>query len=557
LKHIIFRWLVGLIAVFTVHSAGAQVNSATVTLQILDSKKTVEVRAEGVNCSGNDWSFLRDSASCYPIIFSVSNPLDREIRVNIVCSMEGTYSRRSDPKLITYESQITVSPRSTASRLRGLPLAMKPVFSGSTIHKGRVRGDTISFEATLDGIRTRRDYTGRLDLNCKNFWGGRSYDWAEANQESEGIRSLVICPISIANQSEIQSLKRIFNVQQNWSPEILPQSSRPLSALQRLILFGVNPEDLSKGQREALESAVFGGLDVYLIGAPDGSGLGWSSYLSNTDGTSQPRIGKSGSGRWIGYDSAEELDGVLPLKSSAASTASRRNLAALGVNFLDRELRPGDPSDLTLFLMAFYVLVLIPGIFFSLKKKKKSIALLWLIPGLFAGSVVVVTIVGVGQYGVLKKKGQVAGVIQAESDGETYAIQLIEGMFDPTGSEWERSLAANEELILDFRGVSNYREISLTENTDGTLLDVRRTYPRSMNYRIRSMLLDEPLKLGKAEFLWPRDVPRLPLIPHVHGSVERPKFAVNDKLGSIADVEVLDRFGIEAEVPFIGLGVNR
>lgn len=539
--------------IFSCAIAEAQVNSTSFSLQLPKIRKTIEVRVEGINGSGNDWSILRDSVSCYPVIFSISNPLNREISIQMSCVEVEPYKRHNNSRRsVSYQTQLRIPAKSTLTRLAGIPITVKPVFSGNQI-RGNSGADHFWISAAISENGETISGSSRLEYNCRNLYGGGNYSWSEVIENSEGVRTLAISPGEVAGKAEISALRDQFEIMQTWPVETLPQTSRPLSALQRLVLFGVNPEDLSKGQREAVEHAASRGLDVYLIGAADGTGTNWTSSWSNSSEELQPRVKKQGLGTWIAYERVADITTIYPPNQKVGSFAGRRNLGNLGVHYLDQHLRPGDPSDLTLLLMSGYVLLLIPGVFFTLKKKKKSVALLWLIPSIFVGSVVAVTVIGIFQFGVVEETLAVGGLIQTSSDGEIRALQVIEGKFDPNGSEWKRTLKSNEDLILDYESIQNFRSVTLIDNPDGTMQDIRQSYPRSLNFRIRSIPLEQPLQLAKPQYIWPENINRL---PNNVGNDQNPQGAnpaVNPKIGALIDVELLDRFGIDPDIRFIGL----
>ena len=549
-RYIIFCLLISGITI--PGKSDGQVNNTSFDLRVPESRNTIEIRAEGINCSSNDWNILRDSLTCYPLIVSLSNPLNREATIDLSFS-EVTYRNRRWSGNVSFQTAINVPAKSTTSRLIGIPLSMIPVFKARGRNEGRLNSERLAINAvTSIGGREIQGGTS-LDFNIPNYWGGSSYNWDKVVNNAEGVRTLVVSPVNFAAKKEMRELKDKFKVIKSWSVEILPQTSRPLAALQRLVLFGVDPKDLSKGQRDAIDHAVSGGLDVYLISASSGEGADWTREWSEASQGVVPRVEKQGFGTWVAYSAGDEVSTIYPPDQMTTRYASRRNLAKLGVSYLDKVLRPGDPSDLTLFLMAGYVLLLIPGVFFTLKKRKKSNALLWLIPAFFVGSVVLVTMIGFFHYGVMEKTSVIAGVVQASGGDQTRGLQLIEGRFDPHGSKWERTLAANEDLILDLNVIQSFASIRLIENPDGTMNEICATYPRSLNFRVRSLPIDQEIQLAKPELVWPANSLRLPIRSLSVAPFEPSDYAVNNRIADITDIEVLDRFGIEPGLQFIGL----
>lgn len=546
-----FFWLLIFVCVLPGKS-DAQVNNISFDLRIPETQNAIEVRAEGINCSSNDWNVLRDSLTCYPLIVSLSNPLNREATIELSFS-EVAYRSGGWSGSVSFETAINVPAKSTASRLIGIPLSMVPVFKAQGRHEGRMNSERLVISAKSSSNGREINGKGFLDFNIPNYWGGSSYTWDRVTKEAEGVRTLIVSPVNFAAKKEMRELKDQFKVFQSWSVEILPQTSRPLAALQRLVLFGVDPKDLTKGQRDAIDHAVSGGLDVYLISTSSGEGADWIREWSDSSQGLVPRVERQGFGSWIAYNPGEEISAIYPPDQITTRYASRRNLAKLGVTYLDKQLRPGDPSDLTLFLMAGYVLLLVPGVFFSLKKRKKSNALLWLIPAIFVGSVVLVTMIGFFHYGVMEKTGVIAGVVQASGGDQTRGLQLIEGRFDPHGSKWERTLAANEDLILDLNVIQGFASIRLIENADGTMNEICETYPRSLNFRVRCLPVNQEIQLAKPEMVWPANSLRLPVHSHSAAPFGPSDVAVNNRIADITDIEVLDRFGIEPELQFIGL----
>ncbi|MGB1072009.1 MAG: hypothetical protein ACPG1Z_10105, partial [Planctomycetota bacterium] len=249
---------------------------------------------------------------------------------------------------MSFQTAINVPAKSTTSRLIGIPLSMIPVFKARGRNEGRLNSERLAINA-LTSIGGREIKGGAsLDFNIPNFWGGSSYNWDKAVNNAEGVRTLVVSPVNFAAKKEMRELKDKFKVIKSWSVEILPQTSRPLAALQRLVLFGVDPKDLSKGQRDAIDHAVSGGLDVYLISASSGEGADWTREWPEASQGLVPRVEKQGFGTWVAYSAGDEVSTIYPPDQMTTRYASRRNLAKLGVSYLDKVLRPGDPSDLTL-----------------------------------------------------------------------------------------------------------------------------------------------------------------------------------------------------------------
>lgn len=546
-----FFWLL----IFGITLSGkseAQVNNVSFDLRIPEARNAIEVRAEGINCSSNDWNVLRDSLTCYPLMVSLSNPLSREATIELSFT-EVTYRSGGWSGSVNFEITINVPAESTTSRLVGIPLSMIPVFKARGRHEGRLNSERLAISAKSSSNGREIKGQGFLDYNIPNYWGGISFNWDKVTKEAEGVRTLVVSPVNFAAKNEMRELKEKFKVIKSWSVETLPQTSRPLAALQRLVLFGVDPKDLSKGQRAAIDHAVSGGLDVYLISAPSGEGAGWTREWSDSSQGLVPRVERQGFGSWIAYNPGEEISTIYPADQISTRYASRRNLTKLGVAYLDKQFRPEDPSDLTLFLMAGYVLLLIPGVFFTLKKRKKSNALLWLIPAIFVGSVVLVTMIGFLHYGVMEKNSVIAGVVQTSGDDQTRGLQLIEARFDPHGSKWERTLAANEDLILDLNVIQSFASIRVIENADGTMNEICETYPRSLNFRVRCLPVNHEIQLAKPELVWPAYSLRLPVHSHSNDPLGPNDYAVNNRIADVTDIEVLDRFGIDPDLQFIGL----
>ena len=224
-------------------NSDAQVNNISFDLRIPETRNAIEVRAEGINCSSNDWNVLRDSLTCYPLMVSLSNPLNREATIELSFS-EVTYRSGEWSGVVSFETAINVPAKSTASRLVGIPLSMIPVFKARERHEGRLNSErlVINAKSSING----REINGKgfLDFNIPNYWGGSSYNWDRVTKEAVGVRTLIVSPVNFAAKKEMRELKDQFKVIKSWAVEALPQTSRPLAALQRLVLFGVDPKDV-------------------------------------------------------------------------------------------------------------------------------------------------------------------------------------------------------------------------------------------------------------------------------------------------------------------------
>lgn len=537
----------------------SQVNTSVISLRVPGSEKTVEIRVRGTN-SGNDLNLLRDSTLCYPMIFTISNPLDREIQLEVIGHENKILSRMNSVNssdLIRYEFQFSVPARQTISRLTGFPLAIKPAFPQLSQKKGQIRSDGLHFTAKILGLQgVRSNGRAYFDFDFPNLYVGNGYRWSDLSEEEtlKNHRSLLICSASVSEQKDIKELKDFFSLTESWSLETLPSSVRPLSALHQLILYGVEPDDLAKSQRDSIVNAVQRGLRLYLIAGSNGSGLNWNQQFPRVVEMESSESQQVGLGEVFSWSNISELNG-LKLERQDGSQAGPRNLADLGVRYLDKKMRPADSKDLTLILLGIYVLILIPVTFGTLKKRGNLKSLLWLVPLTFACSTIVVTLLGVGHFGVIKKVENIGGVIQDSTLGLTKSLQVIESVFDPRGGFWSRTLSADEDLLIDYESTKNYRSIRYVENEDGSLEEILETYPRSLNFRIRSIPLNEPRALLKAALLLPKHMSSIHRHGQfdLHGQREEGSSSLNAKISEIADSEILDRFGIDPELPFIGL----
>jgi len=333
-------------------SAEAQANKANLGLKIED--KFVAINVQSLNQTGNDWNLLRDSSICFPVIISLTNPLAKEVQVRLEFSDYSRIQSQRGMKSFQYNCTFTIPPKQTISRLRGIPLVIRQIAPGSK-ERGRIRTDGFMIRAQL--IEGTSFVTKSLQLDCPNHWLGSGYSMADVNKHLSGERNLVICPAELDGDG-LTRIEQEFEADTSWPIETLPQSCRPLLALNRLVMVGVTPADLSKGQRDAIKSAIEGGLEVYLYSSPDGAGLDWGiefQPFKQSESGLTFSVMKSPVGR------GEYGEGVAP-----------RSLARLGVQILDQELRPMNPSDLTLVFLGLYVLLLVPGVFITFKAQTET-----------------------------------------------------------------------------------------------------------------------------------------------------------------------------------------
>ncbi|OUU24157.1 MAG: hypothetical protein CBC13_04005 [Planctomycetia bacterium TMED53] len=472
----------------------------------------------------DDWNILRDGSLCYPLMILLKNPLDREINLRLEFTESSGYRREGD-RPIKYLADFMIPANAEVSRLRGIPLAMLATLSANDRHAGILRNNGYMIRGKLLSENVQSDFDTYLQFDLDNYWAGSGFTRSEVRKNAKGNRVLLICPTTLANRKTIGDIVDRYNVNKSWPVESLPQSCRPLLALNKLVLFGVTPADLSKGQRDAVMAAIESGLEVHLFPSPAGQGDEWGKEFMDME-----RAGSDLDHRILQASNGRGQDG----EGNAA-----RNLVKQGIRILDSELRPGNPSNLALVLLAGYVVLLIPGLFFSLRAKRKQIALLWMIPTIFLASVVTVTIIGVSHYGVTKETKKIVGLYHLAN--EARELQIIEGVFDPLGSKSVRTIPVNEQLVMDYSSVINYKSVVYSEGEDGVLTESIESFPRSLYFTVRSV------SLGDSSML------KIPLVRWAVDSQRIDSGLLSDMVEDLADAEVMDRLALENGIRVIGM----
>ncbi|MGE4618675.1 MAG: hypothetical protein AAEJ04_02585 [Planctomycetota bacterium] len=273
------------------------------------------------------------------------------------------------------------------------------------------------------------------------------------------------------SQGNAQSRKTLRRIPTEFRclPQSLPTSREGLLGVDIVFLSGLDPEDFSLGQRQALRGAVKAGLIVVLKPDGKGRGLRWLPgeplepvVELDADGKEVVRFqigGKApkrltadcvsvaqGMGQWLVLEKANgpwELPTVNGLRHPWHLGSARARLES-GFPFrdfleeLDSRARPADPMRLILFLGLLYVCVLWPSIGVYLKKRKKLPHMVWLQPMVGISCILLIFVISTIRLGVLPRID--TEVVVVRFPGEDHAVAyVIESSYSPLGGKTELS----------------------------------------------------------------------------------------------------------------------
>ena len=309
----------------------------------------------------------------------------------------------------------------------------------------------------------------------------------------------------------------------------LPLNREALLGFDFVLLDGVDPEDVSAGQRKALREAVRGGVSVILRPDGQGRGLRWISGLElepqvHSDDRGAERIVfpiegigerisessgfgflsscvqiKQGLGRWLALELAggQLGSGVIGLDrhpmhlGSAISVIESRSPFQYVLEAIDFNQRGAGPLQLIFWIGLVYVLVLWPSIGFILKKRGKLPHLLWLQPLLVSACIAAVFVLSLVRLGVTSR--HVEEVLIVRESNSTVAVAIvIESHYSPTGTTDEsvttNSMPRTPLAVGAARDSCNY-----LQHPDGSTTSVIDRRIRSLSHEARCEVIKVPL----------------------------------------------------------------
>lgn len=278
--------------------------------------------------------------------------------------------------------------------------------------------------------------------------------------------------------------------------DALPQNQQALLGVDLVLLHGIDPEDVSVGQRRAITEAVESGLLVLLRPDEKGRGLQWlpggapaPMVELDEEGKEQVRFPMAGSrvrklsedcssvaqglGHWLVLEKANgpwDLSSLVGLKhpwhlgSARARLEGGYPLLQL-LETIDSRSRPGNPLRLILILGFCYVCVLWPFIGTYLKNRGRLPYMVWLQPLVAASCILLVFLVSTFRLGVLPRSETEALLVRfpGESHGVLY---LIESSYTSMGGRSEFKSTSTLPVIPLRVGASTQNH-TLTTTMDG------------------------------------------------------------------------------------------
>ena len=436
----------------------------------------------------------RNGVDSIPVMITVSNQSDSDL-VIAVDFQSINYSNQ--PKNFTYHSQISILKNSTKSVLRGIPNAFS---SKGQNYNSFVNEFEFSFRVLED---SKMDFPRWRNNGMSN----KAYLRLPSNGSVEDPLPRVLRIGNNIKAIGSEAYLSIFDpeIPKKYSPLALPESVRPLLAIQQVYLEAVGKNDLSVGQREALDAAVSRGLIVVVIPGPEGEGLEWmpSSNGSADLTISGLRIQRQKLGAWI----------VVPKNESSAFPMSLKSVVYQGPGVLLKteaddqakdlygELNSGNPSQWALSVGFFYVFLLIPCVGVYLKKRRQLSSLIWVQPAICLLMGILIFVIGIVYYGIdlrsdtdgvliINKRNNVITNLYFEANERACYLQIVEGVFNPSSRTQKRTLGPLDEFCFLDSSLQRYSRIVIEEDESGNLVDTRSCYPRSITFLVNRSFVE-------------------------------------------------------------------
>ncbi|MEE2889177.1 MAG: hypothetical protein VX404_01885 [Planctomycetota bacterium] len=355
--------------------------------------------------------------------------------------------------------------------------------------------------------------------------------WFSDHSPSDGGYELVTLEVSSSAQQQergmdwrpfarARSSKKVRQTSNHSiGQESLPQNREALLGIDIVLLNGIDPEDLSVGQRQALRGAVDAGLLVLLRPDEKGRGLGWLPGAAiepmvevGEDGkelvrfpvttSASQRLTKDcasvaqGLGKWLVLEkangpwelpSAEGLRHPWHLGSARARLESGYPLDRM-LEVIDTDQRPANPMKLILFLGILYVCVLWPVIGTILKNRGKLPHMLWLQPIVGASCIVLIFVLSTFRLGVLPRHD--TEVLVVRFPGETHAVvYLIDTHYAPIGGRAQvEAMGALPPLPLGVGARTQNHTLSMA--ADGTTQIFSDRKIRTVSHHVRCDVIE-------------------------------------------------------------------
>ncbi|MDG2084513.1 MAG: hypothetical protein P8K66_06080 [Planctomycetota bacterium] len=439
-------------------------------------------------------SALRKSGvGSIPVMLTVTNQSDSDLVIAVDFQSINYASRQ---KSYSYRSQISILKNSSKSVFRGIPY-------GYYIHWEQAINIGFSLRVLEDSKEGFPRW--RYPMNAMGYQSILDLPNYGPDGSSKIPRALRIWNNIKVIGSE--AYEPIFDAEipKKYSPIALPESIRPLLAIQQVYLEAVGKNDLSVGQREALDAAVSRGLIVVVIPGPEGEGLDW---ISSSNGSADLKINNLNIhpqklGAWI----------VVQKNEGAFSLKGLKNLVYQGPGVLMKatadnqaeivfgELNLGNPSNWALSVGFFYIFLLIPCIGVYLKKRRQLSSLIWVQPALCLLMGILIFVIGIIYYGIDLRSATGSVLIfnernnnienqDFEANERVCYLQVVEGVFNPTSRTHKRTLGPLDEFCFLASSLQRYSRIVFEENESGNLVDTRYCYPRSITFLVNRSFVE-------------------------------------------------------------------
>ncbi|HIG04168.1 MAG TPA: hypothetical protein EYQ08_00330 [Planctomycetes bacterium] len=419
----------------TAHGQGIESKDSQIQFEHLESSGGLP---HSVNQFSSDWE---------PFLIKVTNKSMTEDAVYKIDCNRQVYRSKGVP--LNFSVLLEVPANSTRSTLVGIPNG----YEGNQYNIGYLscsvsrNGVPVPFNSSQPG-QSSNQYS--ISINASRATNG-AFRFLEVNDQSQ----------AQFNWKFLAHAKQTVN--RAWlPPDQLPQAREALIGLDAVLLSGVDPEDVSAGQRSAIRAAVRSGLTVVLKPDDKGRGLRWISGLKvepqlisdaasgaeriefPVEGIGQ-RIGThcvqvdDGMGRWIAlerptdwYDGEKLTVSGSPLHLRTALDLLKFSPFRSLLRQIDASQHPPHPMKLMLILGFFYVGVLWPLIGMYLKKRNKLPHMLWLQPMVVTSCILLLFVVSIWRLGIMPRHLDHVLIIRSP-DGSHAMAAVFETDYTPTG----------------------------------------------------------------------------------------------------------------------------
>mgnify|MGYP001162989830 FL=1 len=431
-----------------------------------------------------------------PVMLTVTNQSDSDL-VIAVDFQSLNYS--SGSLNFSYRSQISILKNSSKSVLRGIPYG-SDLTQGYSNFINEFGLDLRVLEDSKEGFPRWRYPMSRMGY--QSTFECPSYGPDGSSKIPRALR--------IWNNIKVigsESYEPIFDTEipKKYSPIALPESIRPLLAIQQVYLEAVGKNDLSVGQREALDAAVSRGLIVVVIPGPEGEGLDW---VSSSNGSADLKIDNFNIqpqklGAWIVVQKNEGTFSLKGLKNLVYQGPGvlMKTAAVNQARVLFGELNSGNPSHWALSVGFFYIFLLIPCIGVYLKKRRQLSSLIWVQPAICLLMGILIFVIGIVYYGIdlrsatdsvliINERNNVIANQDFEANERACYLQVVEGVFNPSSRTQKRTLGPLDEFCFLASSLQRYSRIVCEEDESGNLVDTRSCYPRSITFLVNRSFVE-------------------------------------------------------------------